>query len=162
MEKDRTMRAIPSVAASAAIIALLSGCSADRDIPPAVERPELIWSGYPVEIDGQSVGATGIKLSLFKDPDEQSAGEVRYEITNGCIGSGKVKAGGEVSAYEVFQVCQPEDIALIGRLNMIAPSGLPAPAPARLTWTRDTAVLSSIRGEARFNSAGPRASTINP
>lgn len=155
------MRASPSAAAIAAIIAMLSGCNSKRDISSAAEGPELIWSGYPIEIDGQAVDATGINLRLFKDPDQRSAGDLRYEITNGCIGSGTVKRGGEVLAYEVLRACRAEDIALIGRLNIIAPSGLPAPAPARLTWTQETAVLSSVRGVARFSSDRPRALAAN-
>ncbi len=144
------MRATLS-AAAIATIALLGGCSVNLGLEPAKdEGPELVWSGHPTEIGGEMLGPTGIRLDIYKDPDA-TEGRLRYEITNGCTSGGAVVKGVEVSPYENLRPCYAEDIALIGRLNIIAPGSLPAPdTPARLTWNDETAVLTSAKGEAQF------------
>lgn len=138
-------------AAALACAALLSGCSVNLKLEPeAEEGPELVWSGHPTEIGGEAIGPTGITLDIYKNPDSTD-GRLRYEITNGCTAGGAVAKGGEVSPHEVLRPCYAEDIRLIGRLTIIAPGGLPAPdQPARLTWSSETAQLSSVRGDARF------------
>lgn len=145
-----------------ALVVGLSGC--DQSSVQRSPYPELVWSGRPVELNGQPLGPNAVRLDIYRDPEPNSPGELRYEITSGCHGSGTVKRDGSVSASEVLSPCSAADIAVLGRLIGIAPGSLPGPTPPpRLTWTNEAAVLSSGEGQARFVriqlfKLGPRVS----
>jgi len=134
-------------------LAALGGCSLNLDSPKAEESTELVWSGRPVEIDGSAVGNTGVVLEIHEDAG--APGGFFYRIGNGCTAGGRVADDGRVSPVENFQPCRAEDVALIGRILIIAPPGLPGPdQPARLIWDEGSATLISVRGEIRFESDG--------
>lgn len=136
----------------ALMIAALGASGCDRLPNQQARHPERMWSGHLAQLDGAPVNGTGIVLDTYRDPDSAD-GEFRYELSNGCVGGGRVSQAGSASAHEVLRPCVAEDFPRLRRLIEITGPGLPPTASGqRLTWTDETADLNSSRGRAQFTA----------
>ena len=141
------MRAVFALMIAAA--AGLAGC--DRLAGQGSQHSVQVWSGTLVQIDDEEISGSGIQLDVYRDPDQPADRELRYEISTGCIGIGRVSKEGEVLPYEVLRPCSVEDFERLSRVVGITGPGLPSLASGQgLTWTERSAELTSSLGKARF------------
>ncbi|WP_298162448.1 hypothetical protein [Brevundimonas sp.] len=145
------MRALQLAVTFATVSALLAGCSVNLGSSPKAGPPEIVWTGYLVELDGVAVGSSGIRLDI-ETARSEDPGAHRYSLATGCVAGGWIENSGQMLAYETLRPCREDDAERMMRLNHLSYSGNgKSPAGhATLHWTGKEATLESPMGRARF------------